>query len=64
MTEEELVTPGTSKPDAAGACWRELLVVAGAWERGPAQRRAGRFGAGLGYMTLCPKRNNKEELIG
>jgi hypothetical protein len=39
MAEKELVAPGTSEPDVAGASWKELMVAAGAREHGPALRR-------------------------
>jgi hypothetical protein len=43
IAERELVAPGTSEPDAAGASWRELPVLAGARECGSAPQRVGGF---------------------
>jgi hypothetical protein len=43
MVVRELAAPGTSKPDAVEASWRELLAAAVARGCGLAPWRAGRF---------------------
>jgi hypothetical protein len=43
MAKRELVAPGTSEPDAVGACWRVTgSRSAGAWSA-PARKLAGSF---------------------